>query len=133
MKRNVCITILFFMSLYFFSENNKFQNEYFISITEGSPLYSIEDGKLLSYGYDFNYGNYIEINYPTIGIIVKYCNLGQIKYFFDKTIKKGDLIAKSGISGNIEDPGVTIIITLTDLFLNENSVKSNNEIHEGFQ
>lgn len=116
MKKKFLILLILFSMMYLHSEEKECKNNYFIELPKGTSIYAIDDGKLLSYGYDVYLGNYMVIDYYQIGIVVQYCNLGKIKNYYEKHITKANKIAESGDSGFIEEPGVTLIISLKDFF-----------------
>ena len=82
-----------------------------IPMIEKTSIYAIEDGIVLSYGYDLEEGCYIEINYPSLDLSVKYCNLSKFKYFTDKKIRKGVEIGKTGFTGAITEPLLNLVFT----------------------
>lgn len=84
MKKIFALLIIFFEVFNLFSEENQ---KHFFKIPKETSIFAIDDGSLLSFGYDVYYGNYMEVDYYNLGIIVKYCNLGKMRYFFDKKNK----------------------------------------------
>lgn len=116
MKKIILFVLCFSFINLLFGLDNKLSNNYFIEMDLDTPVYAIDDGEFLSHGYDNILGNYIEIKYGKLGIIVKYCNLHKFNYFLNGKIPKGSQIGSSGVTGFIETPGLTIIITIQEDF-----------------
>ncbi|MBQ0167304.1 MAG: peptidoglycan DD-metalloendopeptidase family protein [Treponema sp.] len=118
-KRVLFILIAAFFLTNAFTENDIATNKYFFTMPEGTDVFAISDGELLSYGVSPEDGMYIEIDYSDIGMSVKYCNLKQFIYLFDnRLIKRGDLVGKTGWTGNISEPGITLYISVNKAIVN---------------
>lgn len=116
MKKNIIIGFL--LLLFASSFSNNFENEYHFEIEEGNIIYAIQNGKVISYGFDVDRGNYIEINYPDLSMLVIYCHLASFNYFNNNVVNKGDRIGKSGYSGRIDEPELSLIVTIDESFIN---------------
>lgn len=116
MKKFVFTIFLLLVIGKVFCLEEKKTNEYVISMEKGTPIYAIDDGDFITSGYDFNLGTYIEVNYKSLGLIVRYCNMSKVKFVQNGKIKKGDKLGESGLSGEIYKPGLTIIITVQEPF-----------------
>ncbi len=116
MKKYICLVLLF-NACYIFAENNILKQSFYLNGNKGQEIYAIEDGKVISSGYDLDKGTYIEIDYPKIKLTIIYCNLSSFTYFSKNIVRKDDVIGKIGMSGNIWDYGCNLIITLYEDFL----------------
>lgn len=117
MKKYVLSLFLLFIYVYLFSSSNKNVNEYHFDLEEDNIVYAISDGYLMSYGYDIDKGNYVEIKYFNIGITVMYCHLKSFYYFNNNQIRKGDKIGKTGYTGNVMEPELMLIVSIDDFFI----------------
>jgi murein DD-endopeptidase MepM/ murein hydrolase activator NlpD len=76
-----------------------------IFAAEDSEVRASYDGKIKECGENETLGKYILINHGS-GIETRYGHLKEIKVNKDTTIKKGDIIARSGVTGESKDPHI---------------------------
>ena len=130
--KKYCLLFVFFLLYNFsiFSESSdnfipkelKTINDYYILGNEGDIIYSISDG-IVDVGFDSIKGNYISVDYKSLGIKVTYCNLENMYVRRNQTIKKGDKLAKIGMTGYTDRIGCSIIIEINQdkfLFMKDN-------------
>ncbi|MFZ2187765.1 MAG: peptidoglycan DD-metalloendopeptidase family protein [Candidatus Moraniibacteriota bacterium] len=86
---------------------NGFHNGLDFSTPTGTPVLAAADGKVVAVGNNgrYAYGRYIAIDHGN-GIITMYGHLSASKVSRGATVKKGDVIAKSGSTGNSTGPHV---------------------------
>ena len=131
MKKNCLFVFFLLFSFILFSESpdtfipkeQKTINDYYILGNEDDVIYSIGDG-IVDIGFDSNKGNYIIADYKSLGIKVTYCNLGNMYVRRNQIIKKGDKLAKIGMTGYTDKIGCSIIIEIdqdTFLYRKDNS------------
>jgi len=119
-KAFIFLFVLFIMENLFSVETSRV-SEYIFPMEEGTEIYAVDDGILISRGYDLNDGVFIEIEYPKLGIIVKYCCLSRFKYFFNGKIGKTVKIGETGFSGTIDEPALKLKISINDSFFLKNN------------
>lgn len=115
MRKGVIVGFLLLLVTSLFSNAPK--NEYHFQMDEGKIIYALQNGQIISYGFDIDRGNYIEIDYPSLSMIVRYCHLESFNYFNNNVINKGDRIGKSGYSGKIDEPELSLIVTIKESFI----------------
>jgi murein DD-endopeptidase MepM/ murein hydrolase activator NlpD len=75
-----------------------------ISLPEGTSVKAAESGVVAYAGSELKgYGNLILIRHPN-GFVSAYANNGDIEVKRGETVKRGQIIAKSGQSGNVASP-----------------------------
>lgn len=128
--KKIFLYLIFFFIIQFsvFAYSNK--SKISIITDEGKKIYAIDDAKLISYGYDIDDGNYIEIDYQNLGIIVKYCNLSKFKYFHNKNIKFADELGETGFTGAIAEPMINLRFSISISDFDEKLITINDGIVE---
>ncbi len=75
-----------------------------ISVPDGTSVRAAESGTVAYAGSDLKgYGNLVLIRHPN-GFVTAYANNSEISVKRGQTVKRGDIIAKSGESGNVNAP-----------------------------
>lgn len=75
-----------------------------IALPEGTSVKAAEAGVVAYAGNDLKgYGNLVLIRHPN-GFVTAYANNGEIDVKRGETVKRGQVIAKSGQSGNVASP-----------------------------
>ena len=75
-----------------------------IAVPEGTAVKAAEGGVVAYAGSELKgYGNLVLIRHPN-GYVSAYANNGEIEVKRGETVKRGQLIAKSGQSGNVSSP-----------------------------
>ena len=75
-----------------------------IAVPEGTQVKAAEGGVVAYAGSELKgYGNLVLIRHPN-GYVTAYANNGEIDVKRGETVKRGDVIAKSGQSGNVSSP-----------------------------
>ena len=75
-----------------------------IAVPEGTQVKAAEGGVVAYAGNELKgYGNLVLIRHPN-GYVTAYANNGEIDVKRGATVKRGDVIAKSGQSGNVSSP-----------------------------
>ncbi len=75
-----------------------------ISVPEGTSVRAAENGVVAYAGSELKgYGNLVLIRHPN-GFVSAYANNGEIDVKRGETVKRGQVIAKSGQSGNVSSP-----------------------------
>ena len=75
-----------------------------ISLPEGTSVKAAESGVVAYAGSELKgYGNLILIRHPN-GFVSAYANNSDIEVKRGETVKRGQVIAKSGQSGNVDSP-----------------------------
>jgi len=75
-----------------------------ISVPEGTAVKAAEGGVVAYAGNELKgYGNLVLIRHPN-GFVSAYANNGDIEVKRGETVKRGQVIAKSGQSGNVSSP-----------------------------
>ena len=75
-----------------------------ISVPEGTSVRAAEDGKVAYAGNALKgYGNLVLIRHPN-GFVSAYANNGELNVKNGETVKRGQVIAKSGQSGDVSSP-----------------------------
>lgn len=74
-----------------------------IALPEGTAIKAAEAGTVAYAGDLKNYGNLVLIKHPN-GYVTAYANNGEISVKVGETVKRGQIIAKSGQSGNVPSP-----------------------------
>ncbi len=75
-----------------------------ISLPEGTSVKAAESGVVAYAGSELKgYGNLILIRHPN-GFVSAYANNSDIEVKRGETVKRGQVIAKSGQSGNVNSP-----------------------------
>lgn len=83
----------------------------------GTPVYAAATGKVISAGWGGAYGNRIEIQHGD-GIVTTYNHLSHIDVKEGDSVLPGDLIAKSGSTGNTTGPHLHFEVLKNDQFEN---------------
>ncbi len=77
-----------------------------VSVPEGTPIKAAEDGVVAYAGSELKiYGNLVLIRHAN-GYVTAYAHLSEILVKRDEPIKRGQVIAKSGQTGNVTSPQV---------------------------
>ena len=75
-----------------------------IAVPEGTAVKAAEGGVVAYAGSELKgYGNLVLIRHPN-GYVTAYANNGEIDVKRGETVKRGQMIAKSGQSGNVSSP-----------------------------
>jgi murein DD-endopeptidase MepM/ murein hydrolase activator NlpD len=74
-----------------------------IDVKEGTEVFCAYEGRVKDFGEDIQLGKYIIIDHGA-GIETKYAHLSEILVKGEDSITKGDIIAKSGSTGNTTAP-----------------------------
>jgi len=75
-----------------------------IAVPEGTSVRAAESGVVAYAGNGIKgYGNLVLIRHPN-GFVTAYANNGEIDVKMGETIKRGQIIAKSGQTGNVDSP-----------------------------
>ena len=75
-----------------------------ISVPDGTSVRAAESGVVAYSGNDWKgYGNLVLIRHPN-GFVTAYANNGELDVKRGDTVKRGQIIAKSGESGNVNAP-----------------------------
>ena len=75
-----------------------------ISVPEGTSVKAAESGVVAYAGSELKgYGNLVLIRHPN-GFVSAYANNGELAVKRGETVKRGQIIAKSGQSGNVNSP-----------------------------
>jgi murein DD-endopeptidase MepM/ murein hydrolase activator NlpD len=75
-----------------------------ISVPEGTSVRAAESGVVAYAGSDLKgYGNLVLIRHPN-GFVTAYANNGELDVKRGDTVKRGQIVAKSGSSGNVNAP-----------------------------
>lgn len=84
-------------------DHNKDQEGISIVVPRNTPVRSASDGKVIFVGNDKTYGNLIILEHKK-NIYTAYAHNSSSLVKLDATVKKGQIIAKSGKSGNVSTP-----------------------------
>jgi hypothetical protein len=88
-----------------------------IGIPTGTEIHAGHDGTV-SFGYDAGgYGNYVTLT-GTDGLVSKYAHLDSVLAANGQTVKKGDVIALSGNTGNSTGPHLHLEVLRNGIYLN---------------
>ncbi|MBV8473319.1 MAG: M23 family metallopeptidase, partial [Hyphomicrobiales bacterium] len=75
-----------------------------IAVPEGTSVRAAESGVVAYAGSELKgYGNLVLIRHPN-GFVTAYANNGELEVKRGETVKRGQVIAKSGQSGNVNSP-----------------------------
>lgn len=75
-----------------------------IAVPEGTPVKAADDGKVAYAGSELKgYGNLVLIRHDN-GFVTAYAHNGELSVKRGDTVKRGQMIAKSGQSGNVGSP-----------------------------
>jgi murein DD-endopeptidase MepM/ murein hydrolase activator NlpD len=75
-----------------------------IAVPEGTSVRAAESGTVAYAGSGLKgYGNLVLIRHPN-GFVTAYANNGELDVKAGDTVKRGQIIAKSGQSGNVNSP-----------------------------
>jgi murein DD-endopeptidase MepM/ murein hydrolase activator NlpD len=75
-----------------------------IAVPDGTNVKAADDGVVAYAGNELKgYGNLVLIRHPN-GFVTAYANNGEIDVKRGETVKRGQVIAKSGASGNVSSP-----------------------------
>ena len=75
-----------------------------IAVPEGTSVKAAESGVVAYAGSELKgYGNLVLIRHPN-GFVTAYANNGELEVKRGETVKRGQIIAKSGQSGNVSSP-----------------------------
>jgi hypothetical protein len=69
----------------------------------GASIFSFDDGVVKDVRYDFEYGNYIDVDYYNVVLQIRYYHLQTLKTIRGSFIKKAVLLGTTGLTGNIRD------------------------------
>jgi murein DD-endopeptidase MepM/ murein hydrolase activator NlpD len=77
-----------------------------VSVPEGTPIKAAEDGVVAYAGNELKtYGNLVLIRHSN-GYVTAYAHASEIMVKRDDTVKRGQIIAKSGQTGTVNAPQV---------------------------
>lgn len=84
---------------------NGFHNGYDFGLSVGSSVLAADDGKVIATGNNgrYAYGRWMAVDHGN-GLVTMYGHLSSIKESRGKKVEKGDVIAKSGNTGNSTGP-----------------------------
>ena len=88
-----------------------------IGIPTGTDILSGIDGVVTASAYDTGYGYYISIK-DDKGVEAKYAHCSSLLFGVGQTVKKGDIIAKSGNSGNSTGAHLHLEVLKDGIYLN---------------
>lgn len=75
-----------------------------IALPEGTPVRAAEDGTVVYSGNFYRaYGNLILVRHPN-GLVTAYANNGELKVKKGDVVTRGQIIAKSGATGDVSTP-----------------------------
>ncbi|MCQ2584546.1 MAG: M23 family metallopeptidase [Treponema sp.] len=117
MKKSFLLVFIIFFLPNIFANETKNKNQYHYYLDEGTNIYAIKDGTILSYGYDVEQGNFLEIQYPCLSMTVRYCHLKKFFYFKNNQVFEGNLIGKSGYTGAINEPELMLLVNIDESFI----------------
>jgi murein DD-endopeptidase MepM/ murein hydrolase activator NlpD len=87
-----------------------------IAVPVGTDIYAAHDGTIDA-GYDAGgYGNYVTLTGPG-GLVTKYAHLADVLVADGRTVKAGELIARSGNSGRSTGPHLHFEVLRNGLYL----------------
>lgn len=108
-KRIICLFVLLnIVSLLSFASEKKLQKILSINMPEQTEILSLDEGKVLNIGYDVESGNFIEVEYDKLGMIIKYCNLNTMKVLKKQIVSKKQILGFSGITGAVAEPTMNV-------------------------
>lgn len=108
-KRIICLIVLLnIVSLLSFASEKKLQKILSINMPEQTEILSLDEGKVLNIGYDVESGNFIEVEYDKLGMIIKYCNLNTMKVLKKQIVSKKQILGFSGITGAVAKPTMNV-------------------------
>jgi len=84
---------------------------------EGTPIAAFADGKVTMTGYEKGYGNYVEITHSD-GWKTLYAHCSEVKVSWDQTVKKGEIIALAGETGEATGPHLHLELTHNGYYTN---------------
>jgi murein DD-endopeptidase MepM/ murein hydrolase activator NlpD len=77
-----------------------------VSVPEGTPIRAAEDGVVAYAGNELKtYGNLVLIRHSN-GYVTAYAHASEILVKRDEPVKRGQVIARSGQTGNVSSPQV---------------------------
>lgn len=85
-------------------ENTSYHNAMDISATSGTNIYAVYDGTVEYSGWKDNYGNFVVLYHPALGVYTFYAHASSLVAKQGATVKQGDIIAKVGSTGNSSGP-----------------------------
>lgn len=88
-------------------------NGWDIGNQEGTRIVSVADGVVAFVDYDVDYGNYIRINHPHLGLDSFYAHLSASNVRVGDRVAKGQFIAIMGATGNATGPHLHFELRLT--------------------
>jgi len=88
-----------------------------IAASEGSDIYAFADGTVYAVGESIGYGNYIIIQHAD-GIKTQYSHCSSVKAKQGDEVKKGDVIALMGSTGNATGSCLHFEITINEKYVN---------------
>ena len=92
---------------------SEYHNGWDIGVSVGTPVSTIADGKVIAVGPARGYGNWVAIDHGIInGIKVtsEYGHISSWNVSYGQTVKRGQVIAKSGNAGTSSGPHLHITI-----------------------
>lgn len=78
-----------------------------LGAANGSNIYAMQEGQVVSAKYDSGYGNYVIIKHPN-GIQTLYAHCSKLKVKTGDSVEKGQVIALVGSTGNSTGPHLHI-------------------------
>lgn len=101
-----------------------------ISVSEGTNVYACEDGKVITATNSKTAGNWVVIDHGN-GYVSKYMHNSKLEVSAGDTVKKGQIIAKSGNTGNSTGPHVHFQIEYNKKAVDPMNFKYNNNQGDG--
>jgi len=83
----------------------------------GTPIAAFADGQVTMTGYEKGYGNFVEITHAD-GWKTLYAHCSEVKVSWWQDVKKGDIIALAGETGEATGPHLHLELTYNGLFTN---------------
>lgn len=81
---------------------------------QGTPIRAVADGAVAWVGVDSDYGNYVRILHPDLGIHSFYAHLYGVNVRQYQSVKAGDVIGTVGSTGNSTGPHLHLEIRLDE-------------------
>lgn len=84
-----------------------------IGVPTGSSILATADGVVRLVGYNSARGNYVVVYHPSLGLTSIYQHLSSYSVKVGQNVTKGQVIAKSGYTGNCSGPHLHFELVLT--------------------
>lgn len=86
-----------------------------LAVPTGTSVYSVGDGTVVDAGWGGDYGNYIQIHMSD-GRYTLYAHLSVLDAHVGEDVHAGELIAKSGATGNVTGPHLHFEVRTTSVY-----------------